>query len=269
MNRLTKPQIKEVCQRYQAGENSQELADAFGISKQAICGLLRRHNVAIREQSINKRIYTGNHAFFSSVDTEEKAYWLGFIAADGCISSPQEGSASLSLALALKDKEHLQRLQCALESNHPVKEYVYPYRQFVKITIRSQQITDDLAYYGIVPAKTFAHSWPKLSDELLVHFLRGYVDGDGGFHRTIDNRRPDAWGYTFEITSNKPFLEACQQFLMRKCDLSQTRLDQRHSDTFIFILRYGGRRQVARIGKMLYEHATVYLPRKHDIALSL
>jgi len=269
MRKLTDMQIAEVCRRYQAGETTTRLAKEFDVSFVAICGLLERRHIARREQALCQRRHICNHAFFSSIDTEEKAYWLGFIAADGYISWAKDGNSALTVTLAPQDKEHLYRLQNSLQSTHPVKEYNYPYKQLVKLFIRSKQLTDDLASYGVVPAKTFTHSWPQLPDDLLIHFLRGYVDGDGGFHVTVDNRYPGTWGYTFEITSNKPFLESCQQFLMKMCDLSQTKFDQRRSATSIFTLRYSGRRQVARIGKMLYEHATIYLPRKHDIATSL
>jgi hypothetical protein len=269
MRKLNNEQIQEVCQRYQDGEPTTSIAEDFNVSATAINGLLTRRGIIIRPQAEAQRRFLCDHTFFSSIDTEEKAYWLGFIAADGYISPVKDGKNALVVVLAPEDRDHLYRLRNSLQSTHPVKEYNYSYKQLVKLFIRSEQITCDLARYSIVPAKTFTHVWPNLPDDLLIHFVRGYVDGDGGFHRTVDHRRPNKPNFTFEITSNRPFLEACQRFLMRTCDLPQTKFDQRRPPVPIFTMRYGGNLQVTRIGKVLYEHATICLPRKYALAMSL
>lgn len=41
---------------------------------------------------------------FKKIDTEEKAYWLGFLYADGCVGSKE---AKIELGLAEKDFNHL------------------------------------------------------------------------------------------------------------------------------------------------------------------
>ena len=262
MERLTKMQIAEVCRRYQAGESSPALAKEFGISVPAICGLLDRRGIERREQSFAQRRYVCDHTFFSSIDTEAQAYWLGFVAADGYVSgSNKDSKDALVVHLQWQDRDHLYRLRDALQSTHPVKEYHYSYGDIAKLFIRSEQLTQDLAQYGIVPAKTFTVPWPDFSDALLIHFLRGYVDGDGGFHiHELKNH------YTFELTSNRGFVEPCQQFLMRMCHVSQTKLFQRHSSP-IFTLRYNGRLGIARIAELLYTNATIFMPRKRDAAM--
>ena len=272
MKKLTDIQVVEVCQRYISGEASTTLAKHFNVSPVAIRGLLKRRNIERRGQVAAQRKYTHNEAFFSSIENEEQAYWLGFIAADGYISSSNNSSnAALVVSLAMKDIEHLYRLQKALQSNHPIKEYIYSKVQFARLFIRSKQLTDDLASYGIVAAKTFTFNWPILPEKLLVPFLRGYVDGDGGFYinsNKKDFKRANYTNHIFSVTSNKLFIEACQQFLMEKCALLQTKLDQRHTNIPIFTLRYSGRQQCLRIGKLLYEGATIYLPRKRNCVLS-
>ncbi|NNJ13304.1 hypothetical protein EKD04_023550 [Chloroflexales bacterium ZM16-3] len=47
-NKLTIEQRNELCRRYEAGENSRELAVAFGISPSAVIGLLIRRNIKRR-----------------------------------------------------------------------------------------------------------------------------------------------------------------------------------------------------------------------------
>lgn len=61
-----------------------------------------------------------DETFFSVIETEEKAYWLGFIAADGCIRKNKSGSYELSIHLAEKDIEHLAAFKSAIQSDHKI-----------------------------------------------------------------------------------------------------------------------------------------------------
>lgn len=48
------------------------------------------------------RPYAVNQDYFATIDTEEKAYWLGFIAADGCVSRAGKGFR-FQMGLAARD----------------------------------------------------------------------------------------------------------------------------------------------------------------------
>ena len=50
--------------------------------------------------------YYRNSNIFEKIDTEEKAYWLGFLYADGYVD-PERGE--IILGLAEKDKEHINK----------------------------------------------------------------------------------------------------------------------------------------------------------------
>lgn len=56
-----------------------------------------------------------NHNFFEVIDTEEKAYWLGFIMADGCVSITH--SPKVLLGVAEKDAEHIREFHYVLNSS--------------------------------------------------------------------------------------------------------------------------------------------------------
>jgi hypothetical protein len=262
MKKLNAMQVEEICRRYQAGGTSPELAKEFGVTAHAVLGLLERRGIERRQPTIAQRRYVCNHAFFSSIETEEQAYWLGFLAADGYIASGKGNNQAVAVMVAMQDKDHLYRLRQALQSTHPVKEYLYPYQEFVKLFIRSQQLTADLAKYGIVGNKTFTLPWPDLPDDLLRHFMRGYIDGDGGFYTAEDHRYPSK-NVFFSVTSNEQFLEGMQRFLMSSLGLAKTKHTHRRKESSIFTLRYFGRPQVQRIVTWLYEGARVYLPRKY------
>ena len=47
---------------------------------------IKDSGIDFRKNGDNLKKYTANYNFFEKIDTEEKAYWLGFIAADGHVS---------------------------------------------------------------------------------------------------------------------------------------------------------------------------------------
>lgn len=62
--------------------------------------------------------------FFKTIDTEEKAYWLGFLYADGSVSKDLK---AVTLELNIKDIDHIRKFKRAINSTH-------------KITIKKRQI---------------------------------------------------------------------------------------------------------------------------------
>jgi hypothetical protein len=253
--RTSKEQQQEMASRYSGGESTAKLAQDYGISSEAVRGLLERRGIARRDREHAARKYICNHIFFSSIDSEEKAYWLGFIAADGCISGNE-----LRVCLSPADRDHLVQLGASLNSSHPVTDYTLGKRAYCEFIVCSTQLTRDLIRHGITPRKSFTLQWPTLSAEMFRHFARGYVDGDGCF--TADSNVQNNVNVYFSVTSNKPFLLDMQGYLQRHCSLNQTKLFQRHKDSPI----YSGKLQVRRIVDFLYHDAIIYLPRKYDKA---
>lgn len=114
---------------------------------------------------------------FSEINNEEKAYWLGFLMADGCVADNNK------IELTLKDYEHLLKFKIFLKSEHSIQEknVLLNNNNYInyKISFSDKQITRDLKRYGCIPRKTFAMSMPNLSVNLMRHWIRGYLDGDG------------------------------------------------------------------------------------------
>lgn len=246
-----------VARRYLAGESSTQLGTAFGVTPTAICALLRRQRVPRRPISEAKRVHFCNHRFFSRINTEAKAYWLGFIAADGYIAQGRR----LEVELAAKDEDHLVRLAWDLGATHPLYHYERRGHPNARLAIASPQMVADLARHGITGKKSASHRWPNfLSDKLLRHFLRGYVDGDGWVH--LDRQGSLHFGFV----SNPAFALAAQAWLASHLGLRITKLKAAGP---VSIVQYGGNRQVPRIVNLLYNGATVFLGRKAEVAASL
>lgn len=127
------------------------------------------------------RKYNVNTSYFKTIDTPEKAYWLGFIAADGCVTSTGH---KLQLAVSEIDKDHLESFKQSIGSEHPISvrngdgSYTNCADMYC-LTIGSKEICNDLISHGITPRKSNTLEFPVLDVDLESHFIRGYFDGDG------------------------------------------------------------------------------------------
>lgn len=282
---LSAEQEAEACHRYKAGENCRKIGESLNVSRKAVAAALERNGIArdagtrfwTEEMRESRRTHCCNHSFFDSIDSEEKAYWLGFLAADGCNTS-----GFMAVALSSKDRDHLVRFKSHLQSTHPIGDYQHTrsgasgerIRLTSRLAIRSPQLTAGLATHGVVPRKTFVLKWPDfLSRDLLRHYLRGYSDGDGCFHvrraqyvRKTDGR--SSHGVSWMIVGNEAFLKGAQRYLVETIGFDQTKLypSPNARNEGIFQLRYGGNKQIARLWHLLYDGAAIYLPRKRAVA---
>lgn len=259
--KLTETQREEVIREYTSGKSQGRLANEFGVSAACISKLLKLRGVETRPRSDVRRIYSCNDAFFDAIDSEAKSYWLGFIAADGCVL----GNSQLSVLLGIKDLEHLYHLRADLWSNNPIHNY-FPEGDFAagplaSFRLSSPRLIAGLMKHGVKPRKTLTHEWPVfLADALIPHYLRGYFDGDGCFSKGSPKGNKKG-SHCFDLCGSKPFLVECQRYLIEQCNLGKTKIREVRT---IHRLAYAGDLQVARIANLMYENATIYLPRKRE-----
>lgn len=117
-----------------------------------------------------------NEDYFKNIDTEEKAYWLGFIMADGNVSN-FSGGYYLKFSLQKNDVDAIKAFKNAIEFTGTIIHN----RNNIGISIGSKSIYNDLNRYGIIERKSGKEIIPfgLIPDELIRHFIRGYFDGDG------------------------------------------------------------------------------------------
>ena len=119
-----------------------------------------------------KRIYNSNNKFFREWNPN-MAYLLGFTCADGCV---YKGTLSWELSNKFpSDQSLLEEFSRVLNSNYQIEERPKSYR----LRINSLFLIKDLEKLGIVPNKTKILNFPKIPNNLLRHFIRGFLDGDG------------------------------------------------------------------------------------------
>ena len=119
--------------------------------------------------------YVYNKYFFEVIDTEEKAYWLGFIYADGYHN---EKYHSIKITLKTSDYEHLLKFNKAIDGNLTLK--IDNKGAGCKIIVTCKKMSEDILDKGVMQCKSNKIIFPNfISKELMPHFIRGYFDGDG------------------------------------------------------------------------------------------
>lgn len=173
-----------VIERYYQLKNLKKVAKSFGVSLRPIVRILKKNNI-----ECSNRKYNVNHNFFEIINSEKKAYWLGFLFADGCIRKTKSGS-QVVLKLSTKDENHLLRFKSDLNSEHKIfyhknktktKKGFDSWSNNCLIRINSNELVENLIKQGCYPAKTFKIDKPPIDEKYYKHFLRGFYDGDGNF----------------------------------------------------------------------------------------
>ncbi len=151
--------------------------------------------------------YGLNHNYFDNIDSEHKAYILGFLYADGNVS---QNKYYITIDLSYDDVNMLDYISNQIYNEQP------PYfireinnKKYCKLQISSKHMANKLVELGCVPNKTDVLKFPNekiISQDLQRHFIRGYFDGDGSI--TFRNNNPMIY-----IIGNKDVLEKMQVVL--------------------------------------------------------
>ena len=197
--------------------------------------------------------YTYNRDYFETIDSEEKAYWLGFIAADGNVATKMN---SMRINLNEIDRDHLKKFKKSIEGNQPIKDSIREKNHSVYIDMNSNKVCRDLLKYGVTPRKslTLDINFDLIPDNLIHHFIRGYFDGDGSIN--VYHRAPyyyDEWELSF-ISTEKVLL-AFQKFIGVPHKL------YRCGNNYRFC--YKGKKDIEKAILYMYDNANVYLDRKY------
>jgi intein-encoded DNA endonuclease-like protein len=263
--KLSLEQANEVCHLYiKEHLSSIKIGKIFNCHQNTIIRILQRNNILIRDVSHCGRKYEINENIFDQINTKEKAYWIGFLYADGSVVK-NKTSKKLRLALAAKDISHLEVFSKFIYNVNRVKKYTAyvddkPYPA-AYVDVFSKYFTNKLCELGCVQNKTHCLEFPKwITKDLLHHFIRGYFDGDGSI--SISNNKA-----CVSFTSNLQFLQSLQKIFDKKYIHSSLFSVSENKNTST--ISTGGNKQVERLMTWLYQDATIFLTRKHDIFLNL
>ncbi len=259
-----------------------ECSKKFGIPAHKINFELKKANIPIHGlieanlngtkyhlHSNNSYIYknsktTFDEDFFETINTEEKAYWLGFILADGCITNNNE----LSIGLAIRDYDHLHRFKKSLKSNAQIYESktylkrMQTYYATCSISLYSKKISSDLKKHNIFPRKSTLEQ-PDLTIPkcLIHHYIRGFFDGDGWFSTYKRVTYYNKWECGFGSS------ERMLKYVQENCKkLGNINFPDPKPFSSFYSIEITNQVEILKFIDFIYSDATIYLPRKYERA---
>ena len=219
--------------------------------------VLVSNSIKIRNLSESHEIYSYDKSFFDKIDSEIKAYILGFLYADGNVCRNV-----MQIALHKQDEEFLLLLKKAINSSHLIVND----RGYKRFRIGSKSLVDQLNKLGVTERKTATLTFPNeaiLPLNLRKHFIRGFFDGDGCITFSVSAFNKIKW--KFQITSNFSFLNSIMSIFHEELgfNLTSLRKEKRSSsDVFYFEHSSTGSNKIRKIYDYLYGDSKFFLDRK-------
>lgn len=257
---FSQEQIDDILTKYNNNWTQQKLGDYYQVSRKTIKRILdeNKENIILRERT---QKYNGNYDIFEIIDTSEKAYWLGFLAADGC-NYAREHNASIIININQKDISHLKKFQKFCNTNAKINQYIINEgysnnTPMARLTLNSKKMSNDLSNKGIVPRKSLILKPPIISEEFYLPFILGYFDGDGSISKTSQYNN-----FTISI-------QGTQELLLWICSILnwEAKLEKRNTNDNknSYYIRCGGTNKPYYILKQLYDSCKIHLDRKYEL----
>lgn len=250
---------------YQEGKTAKEISSLLGLKyHQPVYNYFRKKGWE-RNGKSGKRIYSVNENFFKYINTEEKAYILGFICADGHIEKDR-----LVITVSVKDKDILEKIKKSLNSNHPIKEVKRknPYQNtnrkellLLELKVNSVELVKPLFNMGLTTNKTYTldSSILKYIPKYLIRdFLRGYFDGDGNVFFGV--RYTSGYKYNINVCGNEDFLlNSFQTYFPSKNKLYKDLYSKQ-----CYVWKISQKDKVKDFMYYLYFNSSIFLQRKYN-----
>lgn len=202
----------------------------------------------VDHRSLGKhRQYTVDQSYFSAIDTPDKAYWLGFLFADGSIGTVNGTPYDVRVEVHIRDARHVTALCNALSSTSPLRRR----RNTVSVVFSSQALARDVS---VIRPKQTATPWLDFPAELQVHFFRGAFDGDG-----CVSRLKKGGGERVEWLGSRALCESVQG----RAPVTGRIAKKGKTNNWLYCVYFSGRERVNALFTWLYHDADAWLDRKY------
>ena len=218
-----------------------------------------------RKNGQANRTHFFNENYFDVIDTQEKAYWLGFIHADGSLVFDKKRNriTCLDICIHRRDDNLIEQFVRDIDGDTTkIERFINNRRPMTRIRLRSPVLIETLCNLGVQPNKSFRNDGALIKDrDYFRHYLRGYFDGNGSVYKAREHIRMQIIGPE----------KLCKDFfagIEREVGVKGGNVyPSPHSDRHILL--YQTNKQCISIANWMYDDATRYLKRKKDLFMSL
>lgn len=264
--------------RYQNGDiKFHELCEKYSVSVPTMYKCFNKLKIERRSCLVYKSI---NHSFFKHIDTEEKAYILGFYIADGCVVIDKKTNAhNFSITISLLDLEILEKIKMCICPNirinyteERINNFGIKTNTMCRLSFNSNELVNDLNNYGLGERKTYLKKTITniVPESLMFHFIRGYFDGDGCISYSNTNKKHILRSgieteyvnnrFKFGIISKDESILSEIKYFLETYSLKVNDSVNRGCNT----IAISNISDIIKIYKLLYSDATIYMKRKYD-----
>lgn len=245
------------------GMRTKDIAKIYNVTPKTIRFRLHEHGIEVRQSCIENRKNTFNENYFDTIDTQAKAYILGFICADGWVATNRCGNPNLvGLMIQERDVEILEFIKDELNVKGCKPSTG---NGAIGLNLCSVKMAKTLNSYGVVPNKSLTLdieeviNKAQISKHLIPSFVLGYYDGDGGIYSTLGrNKKTLQWSCGFTGT-----METCKY--LQKFFNDGHIVDEKAKSGRVFTFKMSGRNRVVEGLEKLYgQHETFCFYRKYQ-----
>lgn len=255
--------IKQTHLQHLQGKSIVELSKLIGLTRH---NLRKRFiTLGLPYQRLHERSTTV-HRFFDKIDSEIKAYLLGFIAGDGGITN---NGRHRNIAVGVQERD-----RCIVDW---IREYISPNLKILilkpltlnrqpvaKIQVSSRHIIEDLRRHGLIERKSFnAFILKEIPEEMKRHVFRGFVDADGCVYRNANGKV-----IVNAVCTSEVFLKQLKEWL-KEAGIHSTiskRISRLRSDCFgtkdLFKIGVWSKKDVKLVEEYMYRDSKFYFKRK-------
>lgn len=208
---------------------------------------------------ITKRSYDigWNRDIFNKIDTPEKAYWLGFILADGCLHliNKNNYNGHFSIDISGEDREHLYKFAHFIEAKPDIVQFTtHPITGNIlaHIQLCCSKTQEDLYKLGIKPRKSGKEQW--IETPFPADFIRGCYDGDGYIKKNLKS---------IGLVGSYDLLYDIQQHFLKKLNITPKKIGEHGK---IYRIEYTSLSDRQKIANYLWYDNCISLDRKQNLA---
>jgi len=268
----------ELIEKYYSGElKFKELCEIYQVSVPTMYKYFNKFGIKRRLNIVKESI---KHDFFNKIDSEEKAYILGFYIADGSVyKGDSHQGYKFSIGISTLDIDILEKIRDILSPNaninfsdERINNYGIKTNTMCKLSISSKDIVNTLCDFGLGENKTYLTKSiiNIVPEELMFHFIRGYFDGDGhiGYSKVSkkhvakqdEEKIYNYINYNFSIISlDHSILLEISNFLEKFNFTISKRIDKN-----CLTISIHQKSEIESIFNLLYKNSTIFMNRKYN-----